>query len=220
MVKNSYFSWACYHLLLSSSSSSFFVAAVYKISVESKSSSCSSLLSEDSEPQKRYPFHWNLENSIDLETTIIHHSQMLPQIQSLPTHLWPSLPLSKPSTITHFSPRKSTPFGKSLFHTLKCSVSVASEPAPLEIVRNKPFPAEVSRTIMELSSVATFSALTHDGWPLGVGVRFAVDSQGTPILCLNPSHCHFSIDRRSSLHVQVKSFSIYIYVFFYCCFFS
>ncbi|KAL6335804.1 hypothetical protein AAG906_039567 [Vitis piasezkii] len=135
---------------------------------------------------------------------MIHHSQMLPQTQSLTTHLWPSLPLSKPTTITHFSPPKATPFRKSLFQTLKCSVSVASEPAHLELVRNKPFPAEVSRTIMELSSVATLSALTQDGWPLGVGVRFAVDPQGTPIVCLNASHSHFSIDRRSSLHVQLE----------------
>ena len=144
---------------------------------------------------------------------MIHHSQMLLQTQSLTTHLWPSLPLSKPTTITHFSPPKATPFRKSLFQTLKCSVSVASEPAHLELVRNKPFPAEVSRTIMELSSVATLSALTQDGWPLGVGVRFAVDPQGTPIVCLNASHSHFSIDRRSSLHVQVKSSSMYVYVF-------
>lgn len=66
---------------------------------------------------------------------------------------------------------------------------------------DKPFPAEISRTIMELSSVATLSTLTHDGWPHGTGVRFAVDSDGTPVLCLNG---HFSADRRSSLHVQVK----------------
>lgn len=66
---------------------------------------------------------------------------------------------------------------------------------------DKPFPAEISRTIMELSSVATLSTLTHDGWPHGTGVRFAVDSDGTPVLCLNG---HFSADRRSSLHVQLQ----------------
>ena len=91
---------------------------------------------------------------------------------------------------------------------------MAAEPAHLEMVGNKPFPAEVSRTIMELSSVASLSALTKDGWPLGVGVRFAVDPQGIPILCLNASHSYFSIDKRSSLHVQVKSFSINVLVFF------
>ncbi|KAA8541550.1 hypothetical protein F0562_022702 [Nyssa sinensis] len=69
---------------------------------------------------------------------------------------------------------------------------------------NKPFPAEVSRTIMELSSVGTLSTLTQDGWPLGIGVRFAVDAEGTPILCLNASNRQFSIDTRSSLHVQLE----------------
>ncbi|MBA0834065.1 hypothetical protein Goarm_006452, partial [Gossypium armourianum] len=37
---------------------------------------------------------------------------------------------------------------------------------------------------MELSSIGTLSTLAQDGWPLGVGVRFAVDAKGTPILCL------------------------------------
>lgn len=56
---------------------------------------------------------------------------------------------------------------------------------------------------MELSSSGTLSTLTHDGWPLGIGVRFTVDSDGTPILGLNLSNRHFSIDKRSTLHVQV-----------------
>lgn len=69
---------------------------------------------------------------------------------------------------------------------------------------HKPFPAEVSRTIMELTSVGTLSTLIqNDAWPLGIGVRFAVDTQGTPILCLNDTNRQFSLDRRSSLHVQV-----------------
>jgi hypothetical protein len=54
---------------------------------------------------------------------------------------------------------------------------------------------------MELSSVGTLSTLTHDGWPLGVGVRFAVDKDGTPVLCLNRS---VSPDKRSALHVQLE----------------
>lgn len=70
---------------------------------------------------------------------------------------------------------------------------------------HKPFPAEVSRTIMELTSVGTLSTLIqNDAWPLGIGVRFAVDTQGTPILCLNDTNRQFSLDRRSSLHVQLE----------------
>ena len=68
---------------------------------------------------------------------------------------------------------------------------------------HRPVPAEVSRTIMELVSVGTLSTLTQEGWPLGFGVRFAVDPEGTPVLCLNASNRQFSIDRRSSFHVQV-----------------
>lgn len=56
---------------------------------------------------------------------------------------------------------------------------------------------------MELSSKGTLSTLTQDGWPLGVGVRFAVDTNGTPVLCLNGSDSQFPVDLRSSLHVQV-----------------
>ncbi|KAF3431681.1 hypothetical protein FNV43_RR26413 [Rhamnella rubrinervis] len=67
---------------------------------------------------------------------------------------------------------------------------------------NKPFPAEVSRTIMELSSVGTLSTLTQEGWPLGIGVRYAVDPEGTPVLCL--SNKQFSIDKWTSLHVKLE----------------
>lgn len=74
---------------------------------------------------------------------------------------------------------------------------------PQTIPTNKPSPAEVSRTIMELSSVATLSFLTSDGFPLGIGVRFAVEpEQGTPILCFNPSY--FPNDPKTSLHVQLE----------------
>ncbi|XP_048448105.1 glutamyl-tRNA reductase-binding protein, chloroplastic-like [Pyrus x bretschneideri] len=57
---------------------------------------------------------------------------------------------------------------------------------------------------MELVSVGTLSTLTQEGWPLGIGVRFAVDPEGTPVLCLNASNRQFSIDRRSSFHVQLE----------------
>ncbi|KAE8656897.1 Glutamyl-tRNA reductase-binding protein [Hibiscus syriacus] len=53
---------------------------------------------------------------------------------------------------------------------------------------------------MELSSIGTLSTLAQDGWPLGVGVRFAVDAEGTPVLrLLNPS-----LDNRSTLHAQLE----------------
>ncbi|KAK7349078.1 hypothetical protein VNO77_06149 [Canavalia gladiata] len=81
----------------------------------------------------------------------------------------------------------------------KCSVST-----PLELksdTKTKPYPAEVSRTIMELARVGTLSTLTQEGWPLGVGVRFAVEPEhGTPLLCFNSPNTHIP----SSLHVQVK----------------
>ncbi|XP_058194163.1 glutamyl-tRNA reductase-binding protein, chloroplastic [Rhododendron vialii] len=121
-----------------------------------------------------------------------------------------SLSLSKTTDKPNFNPsRRSYPSRKSSFQTLKCSVfSVVSEPTHLESTNNhhKPFPAEVSRTIMELTSVGTLSTLLtqDDAWPLGIGVRFAVDAQGTPILCLNDSNRQFSLDRRSSLHVQLE----------------
>jgi len=57
---------------------------------------------------------------------------------------------------------------------------------------------------MELASVGTLSTLTEDNWPLGIGVRFAVDQEGTPVLCLNASNRQFSINKRSSLHVQLE----------------
>lgn len=59
---------------------------------------------------------------------------------------------------------------------------------------------------MQLSSVGTLSTLTQDGSPLGFGVRFAVDFNGTPVLCLNDVDARFSADthRRCSLHVQLE----------------
>eukprot|EP00258_Populus_trichocarpa_P017683 XP_006379401.2 glutamyl-tRNA reductase-binding protein, chloroplastic [Populus trichocarpa] len=57
---------------------------------------------------------------------------------------------------------------------------------------------------MESSSVGTLSTPTPDGWPLSVGVRYAVDDDGTPVLCLSDSYRQFSVDKRSSLHVQLE----------------
>lgn len=72
----------------------------------------------------------------------------------------------------------------------------------------KPLPAEVSRTIMDLSSSGTLSMLDPEGWPLGIGVRFAVDSDGNPVLCFDQSKGQFPVERRSSLHVQVRNWNL------------
>ncbi|KAJ9168636.1 hypothetical protein P3X46_020136 [Hevea brasiliensis] len=109
--------------------------------------------------------------------------------------------LPKPIAKVQFAPPKQNPFRR---FSLKCSLSTVSEPAHLGSSIDKPFPAEVSRTIMELSSVGTLSTLTSESWPLGVGVRFAVDDDGTPVLCLSDRNGQFSVDKRSSLHVQLE----------------
>lgn len=134
------------------------------------------------------------------------HAQLLsspPPILILPTthFLKPCISLSAPLKGASFiKPLKtSNRFG------LKCSAaSLVSEPPQLELSddNRRPFPAEVTRTIVELSSVGTLSTLSQDdGSPLGFGVRFALDFNGTPVLCLND---RFSADRRCSLHVQVR----------------
>ncbi|XP_016175229.1 uncharacterized protein LOC107617868 isoform X1 [Arachis ipaensis] len=77
----------------------------------------------------------------------------------------------------------------SSFKPPKCSLSAVSESPHFELSTHsnkKSFPAEVSRTIMELATVGTLSALTNEGHegsssPLAIGVRFAVDPrEGTP----------------------------------------
>lgn len=131
---------------------------------------------------------------------------MLLQVQSLTSpHFLPPLiafkTIAKPQFI-HFNqtpPRK---------FSLNCSLSMVSDPTAVStlvgVSNDKPFPAEMSRTIMELSSVGTLSVLTSNGWPLGVGVRFTVDNEGTPVLCLNQFCKELSVDKNSSLHVQVS----------------
>lgn len=133
---------------------------------------------------------------------------LLPHTQSttsiLPSIKHPVYPCNS-NSIFNFKPRFNP--HKSLH--LRCSVSLAPPQStthlqPPTATNNKPSPAEVSRTIMELSSVATFSTAAQDSWPLGVGVRFAVDPQGTPIVCLSASYHHFASDKRSSLNVQLE----------------
>ncbi|KAL5554539.1 hypothetical protein UlMin_041940 [Ulmus minor] len=130
---------------------------------------------------------------------------MLLQTQSPTTHFALPLPSSyKPIFKTQITLPKQNPFPRIQFKTPKCSLSTVSEPTHLELKRTKPFPAEVSRTIMELASVGTLSTLTQEGWPLGIGVRFAVDPEGTPVLCLNASDELFSNESKSSLHIQLE----------------
>lgn len=127
------------------------------------------------------------------------------QTQSFALNLLPSPNLCKPIAKREFISPKRDP---SRPISLRCS-SVSTPPLTATTNHHlsaasshKPFPAEVSRSIMELSSVGTLSTLTHDGWPLGVGVRFAVDGDGTPVLCLSRA---LSPDKRSALHVQVSN---------------
>ncbi|ESR40982.1 glutamyl-tRNA reductase-binding protein [Citrus sinensis] len=126
---------------------------------------------------------------------------MLLQTQSLTLHFLPPLIPFKPIAKPQFIPCKQIPFRKL---ALKCSVSTVSCPTThVGISNDKPFPAEASRTIMELSSIGTLSMLTSEGCPLGVGVRFAVDDEGSPVLCVSDSCKELSVDKKSSLHVQL-----------------
>lgn len=126
---------------------------------------------------------------------------MLLETQSLTLHFLPPLIPFKPIAKPQFIPCKQIPFRKL---ALKCSVSTVSCPTThVGISNDKPFPAEASRTIMELSSIGTLSMLTSEGCPLGVGVRFAVDDEGSPVLCLSDSCKELSVDKKSSLHVQL-----------------
>ncbi|XP_038874967.1 glutamyl-tRNA reductase-binding protein, chloroplastic [Benincasa hispida] len=125
------------------------------------------------------------------------------QAQTLTNQFPPSVVPLKSTSKSRFAHSSACRFHRVSYRALKCSVTTISESAPTELRNVKPFPAEVSRTIMELSSVGTLSSLSQEGWPLGVGVLFAVDQDGTPLLSLNESLPE-SIDRRSSLHVQLE----------------
>lgn len=120
---------------------------------------------------------------------------------------------------THHLSKIALPFSKTVQFSFPktrrfssgCAVSVVSEPLPYEIgVSNngKPLAAEVSRTILELCSVGTLSTPTQDGWPLGIGVRFAVDPHGTPLLFLNHSTSKFALHSKSTLLVQLEQYGL------------
>ncbi|KAF8103895.1 hypothetical protein N665_0182s0004 [Sinapis alba] len=124
------------------------------------------------------------------------------QTQSFALNLLPSPKFCKPIEKREFiSPKRDHPSRPISLRCSSVSTPLTATNHHLSASSHKPFPAEVSRSIMELSSVGTLSTLTHDGWPLGVGVRFAVDQDGTPVLCLNRA---LSLDKRSALHVQLE----------------
>ncbi|XP_020572351.1 glutamyl-tRNA reductase-binding protein, chloroplastic [Phalaenopsis equestris] len=128
------------------------------------------------------------------------------------------LSLTSPSALptTFLNPTKSpfpiqTEFPKTSFRSfplnVQCSaLSVAIDASPgITNSPSKPSAAEVSRTIMELSSTGTLSAISlQDGWPLGIGTRFVVDAHGTPALCLNEPGRFFAAAGPSSFNVQLK----------------
>ncbi|KAM7486908.1 hypothetical protein LguiA_002917 [Lonicera macranthoides] len=131
------------------------------------------------------------------------------------THFSSKSSLSRPiiHTITQlFNPppriRRAKQYPSCRFSFRPLATATTTSQVDVELGNNvsKPFPAEVSRTVMELSSVGTLSTLTQQGWPLGIGVRFAVDPEGTPILCFNNINNDYasSTDTRSTLHVQLE----------------
>ncbi|CAA7407332.1 unnamed protein product [Spirodela intermedia] len=94
------------------------------------------------------------------------------------------------------------------FRCSAASVAEAASPAGGVVLAAgpvKPSFAEVARTVMELSSTGTLSAVAPDGWPLGVGARFVVDMDGSPAICLkNIEAGRFSVGGKSSFHVQLE----------------
>ncbi|ONK67981.1 uncharacterized protein A4U43_C05F5880 [Asparagus officinalis] len=118
-------------------------------------------------------------------------------------------PLSLSSPISTFSPLLKLPTQCPLLKTPPFTpksslVSTPTSSPPSIDLRSKPSPAENSRTIMELSSSGTLSALTHDGWPIGVGAQFVVDAEGFPALCLSEPGRLLSVNGLSSFHVQLE----------------
>lgn len=158
----------------------------------------------------------NLQTSSIFSTHSIH-SSIFPITIKTTNHSLSPIQFPHKSSSSQFNPHTTVLNHRHRSFSIFCSVASTSPPAAAQTVTttNKPSPAEVSRTIMELSSVATLSTLSPDGFPIGIGVRFAVEpEQGTPILCLNPSF--FPTDSKSSLHVQV-CYHIWLYMFNFIC---
>lgn len=143
------------------------------------------------------------------------HALLFPTLPSpLPT---PSLSKSAHFSFHHRYSTLRFPYSRRL---LRCSIVSVSPDAPRtkgESRGTHPSPAEVSRTIMELSSTGTLSTLTPDGWPLGIGARFVVDAQGAPALCLNQPDSLIAIGGRSSFHVQVMGSILWPSVWIFTC---
>ncbi|CAN4089252.1 unnamed protein product [Withania somnifera] len=128
----------------------------------------------------------------------------------LPTSILPpSTSLSKTGLLLPFSKSVRFSFPKTSSVCVRCAVSVVSAEPLVPVTKNgKPLAAEVSRTIVELCSVGTLSTPTLDGWPLGIGVRFAVDPHGTPLLFLNHSISEFALNSKSTLLVQLDQYGL------------
>ncbi|KAF5183898.1 Glutamyl-trna reductase-binding protein [Thalictrum thalictroides] len=146
---------------------------------------------------------------IQTQSPTLHH---LPSILPTTSHFSKSVSFSlhphlssstKSLKKLNFKLSNKNPLLKTSFQALKCSVSSVSELTQTKVLV-KPSPAEICRTIMELSSSGTLSTVNHKGQPRGIGVQFAVDAEGTPILCINASNSQFLNQNRSSLLVQLE----------------
>ncbi|KAK8964600.1 hypothetical protein KSP40_PGU011712 [Platanthera guangdongensis] len=129
----------------------------------------------------------------------MHSSSLLPVSShiALPNFFVPNLPRRPFQIQTEISK-----FSSHHFSGIQCSA--LSVPIHTSKFNSKTSPAEVSRTIMELSSTGTLSAISSDGYPLGIGARFVVDAQGAPVLCLNEPRKLFAPGGSSSFHVQLE----------------
>uniref|UniRef100_A0A6I9QM23 Glutamyl-tRNA reductase-binding protein, chloroplastic n=1 Tax=Elaeis guineensis var. tenera TaxID=51953 RepID=A0A6I9QM23_ELAGV len=133
---------------------------------------------------------------------LLRHALLFPTLPSpLPT---PALPKNAPLSSPHRYSTRGFPSSRGLLRCSLVSVSPDMPPTKGESRGTRPSPAEVSRTIMELSSRGTLSTLTPDGWPIGIGARFVVDARGAPALCLNQPDSLIAIGGRSSFHVQFE----------------
>ncbi|XP_043708412.1 glutamyl-tRNA reductase-binding protein, chloroplastic-like [Telopea speciosissima] len=115
-----------------------------------------------------------------------------------------SLPATQPIKRTHCNLTKKNLVIRFSFQPVRCSVSVVSESTTQKEFLKKPSPAEISRTIMDLSSVGSLCTFMQEGLPLCIGVHFAVDPEGMPILCLNAADSKFSIGSSSCLNVRIE----------------
>ncbi|KAJ4954005.1 hypothetical protein NE237_030837 [Protea cynaroides] len=114
-----------------------------------------------------------------------------------------AFPATQPKKRTHLNLAKKNPVSSFSFQSLRCSLSVVTEPTQKELPK-KPSPAEISRTIMELSSVGSLCTSSQEGLPLCIAVRFAVDPEGMPILCLNAADSQFTFGSSSCLNVRLE----------------